>query len=114
MGSPARIRLQALAPSLNQNTLNVLAEMYDGEPLFGTESRDPIALDSITRISAEQGAVLRQLMIDNSVSRSLEIGFAYGFSTLWMLDALRSSSDAMHVAIDPFEKSQWSGVGLYQ
>jgi predicted O-methyltransferase YrrM len=67
-----------------------------------------------TRISPEQGAMLRQLMIDNSVSRSLEVGFAYGFSTLWMLDALRKHPEALHVAIDPFEKIQWHGIGLNQ
>ena len=54
-------------------------------------------------------------MIDSSASRSLEVGFAYGFSTLWMLDALRKHREAaVHVAIDPFEKSLWHGIGLNQ
>jgi predicted O-methyltransferase YrrM len=89
VGSSARARFQALAPSLDKNTLNALADMYGGKALLGTESENPIALDEATRISPEQGATLRQLMMDNSASRSLEVGFAYGFSTLWMLDALR-------------------------
>src|ERR1700730_4883557 len=114
MGPSARTRLQALAPSLHQNTLNALADMYDGKSLLGTESENPIALDRDTRVSPEQGAVLRQLMIDNSASRSLEVGFAYGFSTLWMLDALRKHPETLHVAIDPFEKTHWHGVGLNQ
>jgi predicted O-methyltransferase YrrM len=114
MGSSTRTRLQALAPSLDQNTLNALSDLYDGKALLGTESENPIVLDKITRISPEQGAMLRQLMMDNSVSRSLEVGFAYGFSTLWMLDALRKYPEAVHVAVDPFEKSQWNGIGLNQ
>jgi len=53
-------------------------------------------------------------MRTHSTERSLEIGFAYGFSTVWMLDALRSRSNSLHISIDPFEKSQWGGIGLYQ
>jgi hypothetical protein len=41
MGSSGRTRLQALAPSLDQNTLNALADMYDGKALLGTESENP-------------------------------------------------------------------------
>jgi predicted O-methyltransferase YrrM len=114
MESSARTRLQTLAPSLDQNTLHALADMYDGKALLGTESEKPIAVDKTTRVSPEQGAMLRRLMLDNSASRSLEVGFAYGFSTLWMLDALRSVPEALHVAIDPFEKSLWHGIGLNQ
>ena len=114
MESSSRIRLQALAPSLDQNTLNALADMYDGKTLLGTESENPIAIRIEVGASPEKGAILRQLMIDNSASRSLEVGFAYGFSTLWMLDALRKRPEAVHVAIDPFQKSQWHGIGLNQ
>jgi predicted O-methyltransferase YrrM len=113
-GSDTRTRLKALAPTLDPNTLITLAEMYDAEVLLGTESENPIAIDKTTRISLEQGATLRQLMMDSSASRSLEVGFAYGFSTLWMLDALRKQPKALHVAIDPFEKSRYHGIGLKQ
>jgi predicted O-methyltransferase YrrM len=50
----------------------------------------------------------------NSVKRSLEIGFAFGFSTIWMLDALRSRSDSQHIAVDLLEKTLWHGIGLTQ
>jgi predicted O-methyltransferase YrrM len=114
MRASARTRLQALAPSLHPNTLDALADMYDGKPLLGTESEDPIALDKTTRVSPEQGAELRKLMIKTSSSRSLEVGFAYGFSTLWMLDALRKKPNALHVVVDPYEKVHWRGIGLRQ
>jgi predicted O-methyltransferase YrrM len=113
-GYDAITQLKALAPTLDPNTLTTLAEMYDADALLGTVSEHPITLDKNTRISPEQGATLRRLMMDSSASRSLEVGFAYGFSTLWMLDALRKQPKAVHVAIDPFEKSQWHGIGLKQ
>jgi predicted O-methyltransferase YrrM len=114
MESLTKTRIQSLAPSLDPRTLNVLVDMYDGSSLLGTESKTPIPIEKATRIGPEHGATLRQLMIDSSTSRSLEVGFAYGFSTLWMLDALRSKLNGMHIAIDPFEKSAWHGIGLKQ
>ncbi|HXW72724.1 MAG TPA: hypothetical protein VEK34_15080 [Methylocella sp.] len=62
----------------------------------------------------EQGATMNWLMRSHAVNRSLEIGFAYGFSTIWMLDGLRPRRNALHVAIDPYELSLWHGVGLAQ
>jgi predicted O-methyltransferase YrrM len=53
-------------------------------------------------------------MRTHSTELSLEIGLAYGFSVIWMLDALRSRNSSLHVSIDPFEKSRWGGIGLYQ
>ena len=88
--------------------------MYGRGELRGTESDKPIAIDKITKISIEQGAMLNKLMRDHSVERSLEIGLAYGFSTVWMLDALCSLKEAEHIAIDPFQKKHWHGIGLAQ
>jgi predicted O-methyltransferase YrrM len=88
--------------------------MYEATELRGTESNSPIAIDGMTMISIEQGAVLHGLVRDNGVTRSLEIGFAHGYSTVWILDALHQREGAAHTAIDPFEKSMWHGIGLVQ
>ena len=112
MESVTKSQLQSLAPSLDPRSLNVLAEMYEAKSLCGTESGDPILINEKARITPNQGASIRELMINNSVSRSLEVGFAYGFSTIWILDALRGKPNGRHIAIDPFEKSSWHGIGL--
>jgi predicted O-methyltransferase YrrM len=57
---------------------------------------------------------MHDLMREHSVKQSLEVGMAYGFSTVWMLDALRSQADSLHIAIDPFQKTGWHGIGLAQ
>jgi predicted O-methyltransferase YrrM len=88
--------------------------MYSSDRLQGSESDKPIPLDGISAISLKQGAMINELMRTYSTERSLEIGFAYGFSTIWMLDALRSRNTSLHISIDPFEKSHYGGIGLYQ
>jgi predicted O-methyltransferase YrrM len=57
---------------------------------------------------------MNRLMVENAVTRSLEVGFAYGFSSVWMMDALAGRADAHHTAIDPFQDTDWGGVGLAQ
>jgi predicted O-methyltransferase YrrM len=99
---------------LNKDTVDLLAEMYRADTLYGTQSDQPVTLNKVPRILIEQGAMMNWLMRSYSVKRSLEIGFAYGFSTIWMLDALRPRRNALHVAVDPYELSLWHGVGLTQ
>jgi predicted O-methyltransferase YrrM len=115
-GKRSRIsdELKRCAPNLHQATIDVLLDMYSFDKLQGTESDKPIAIDENVRISVEQGAMINQLMRTHSTELSLEIGFYYGFSTIWMLDALRSRNNSLHVSIDPFEKSHAGGIGLYQ
>lgn len=100
--------------NLSDSALQVLRDMYGGGELWGTDPASPHRPDGITRISIAQGAALHKLVRDSKVSRSLEIGFAYGYSTVWILDALRKRDDAVHHAIDPFEATLWHGIGLVQ
>jgi predicted O-methyltransferase YrrM len=109
-----RLRLAHEAPQLSPKALEILADMYSLGCLEGTESELPVALKAGTRITIGQGAGLHKLVRDNGVRKSLEIGFAYGFSTIWIIDGLSGRADSSHVAVDPFEKSQWGGVGLRQ
>ena len=91
-----------------------MAEMYSASQLRGTEGDQPINLVSITRISIAQGAQINRIIRQSEIIKSLEIGFAYGFSTVWILDALRSRIGSRHIAIDPFEITLFCGIGLEQ
>jgi hypothetical protein len=42
----------------------------------------------------------------------IEIGLAYGYSTIYILAALKANGRGHHVAIDPFQVSSWCGVGI--
>jgi predicted O-methyltransferase YrrM len=88
--------------------------MYGARSLAGTEGPEPFPLTPGVRVTIANGAELHRLIRSCGFRRSLEIGFAYGFSTIWLLDALSAQAGAHHVAVDPFQRSQWHGVGLHQ
>lgn len=90
----------------------VLREMYSAGALPGAPHGEPVAIDQDTRISAHQGAELHRLVSTAGAKSCLEVGLAYGYSTVWILDALSRTPDTSHVAIDPFQLSRWGGVGL--
>jgi predicted O-methyltransferase YrrM len=100
--------------ALHPTTRTVLQDMYSADKLFGTESAEPLPLDGISTTHFYQGAEIHALMRHRSTKRSLEVGMAYGFSTVWMIDALRDRADSLHIAIDPFEKTHFRGIGLAQ
>ncbi|MDX1531538.1 MAG: class I SAM-dependent methyltransferase [Rhodothermales bacterium] len=45
-------------------------------------------------------------------ARTLEIGLAYGVSTLFICQALRDNGAGAHTAIDPLEASEYHSIGL--
>lgn len=88
----------------------ILDEMYSATKLKGADGL--VEIDSITRIDKTAGSELNRLVRENETTKSLEIGLAYGFSTIWIMDAL--SPDGSHIALDPFQSSYWHGVGATQ
>jgi predicted O-methyltransferase YrrM len=43
---------------------------------------------------------------------TLEIGCAYGFSTVFFLAAIAKNGAGSHTAIDPFQRTDWHGIGV--
>lgn len=101
---------QMLSPVL-QPFRGALFSIHRGEAQTGCDG-SLHQLDENTRISVEQGLLIHDLIIERGAKRTLEIGMAYGFSTLYMLAALAANGRGIHTAIDPFQKSDWGGVGL--
>jgi predicted O-methyltransferase YrrM len=88
----------------------ILTEMYTAPKLEGADG--PVEIDPITRIDKTAGSELNRLVRQSATKKSLEIGLAYGFSTIWIMDALASGGS--HIALDPFQSSYWHGVGATQ
>lgn len=84
-----------------------LRSMYRGEPQLGSDGRIH-QLHAATKISIEEGLWLYRLCRDTKPQQTMEIGCAYGFSTLYLL----AGGTASHIAIDPHENSSWSGIGV--
>jgi predicted O-methyltransferase YrrM len=60
-----------------------------------------------------EGALLAEIVGLVDPSTSLEIGMAYGISTLHVCEALSAlGHPARHIVMDPFQSTQWRGIGL--
>lgn len=60
-----------------------------------------------------EGHLLSKVVDFVRPTTSLEVGFAYGVSTLYICQALaRVGNPARHIVVDPFQLSQWKGIGL--
>lgn len=86
-----------------------LGALYSRQPQAGEDGQlQPI--DATTRIKPEEGLELLRLARDLQAGALLEIGLAYGFSTQFLLASLVPRGGRL-VALDPFQSSDWHGVG---
>jgi predicted O-methyltransferase YrrM len=49
---------------------------------------------------------------DGQIKRTLEVGCAYGLSSLFICSALKDRPGAHHTIIDPFQISDWDSAGI--
>ncbi len=65
-------------------------------------------------ITAEEGEALRGWVVREGAVRTIEIGLAYGFSALYICDALAAGGQAgaRHVVLDPFQPTRFANCGL--
>jgi predicted O-methyltransferase YrrM len=54
----------------------------------------------------------RLISSDSSITTTLEVGCAFGLSSLHICEALRSRPGASHTIIDPRQMDVWHGVGV--
>ncbi|HTT74735.1 MAG TPA: class I SAM-dependent methyltransferase [Candidatus Binataceae bacterium] len=67
-----------------------------------------------TSVTAERGKFIGDLCRTEHAARALEIGMAWGLSTLFILAALaeNGAGPGAHAVTDPFQFSRWHGAGL--
>jgi predicted O-methyltransferase YrrM len=66
-----------------------------------------------SEIDPAEGEFIHQIISqDTNVSKTLEVGCAYGLSSLHICDALKSRPNPQHTIVDPFQYSDWGGVGI--
>jgi len=87
-----------------------LLSMYASEPQIGSDGKTH-TMHPTTRISREQGMWIYSLCRAMKPKTTLEIGMAYGFSSIYFLAAIHDNGAGFHTAVDPFQDSDWHGVG---
>jgi predicted O-methyltransferase YrrM len=58
------------------------------------------------------GRLFQQLIKEHNFNQTLEIGMAYGLSSMFICQAHQDKGLGSHIAIDPFQSSEWKSVGL--
>jgi predicted O-methyltransferase YrrM len=94
-----------------EKTRTKLESMFKIENQLGSDGI-PHEIDGITKVSFSQGSVLAALHNSIKPSLSIEIGLAYGYSALFILDSMFENNYGKHVAIDPYEVTDYHGIGL--
>jgi predicted O-methyltransferase YrrM len=99
-----------LLASLPAAPREALLALYARQPQSGDDGCvHPI--DATTRIAIEEGLELMRLVTQVGAQAVLEVGLAYGFSAQFLLAALEQQGGGQLVAIDPFQGSDWHGIG---
>lgn len=96
---------------LKEESINpLLEEIYDSGVVYD-ENNEPIRC--IAGITGRTGRLLQWLILDYKLTKTLEIGLAYGISALHICSAhLKNGLNGSHTAIDPFQSFEWKSIGL--
>ncbi|MEN7546410.1 class I SAM-dependent methyltransferase [Rapidithrix thailandica] len=89
--------------------MHTLLEKIFASKAFVNSNNELVEVHSET--SQYQCEFLQKIIIDNHFSQSIEIGFAYGISTLAILEVV-SKNAGRHFVIDKFQHSGWGDNGL--
>ena len=88
----------------------VLERLYrENEVVHRDGRRRPL---SPPAVAPARGEYLFRLVRERRPALTLEIGFAYGVSTLFIVEALRQNGQGRHIVIDPLEHTRFDGLGL--
>lgn len=76
-----------------------------------SDGKETLPLTSF--MDEREGDLISKVVESVRPTTSLEVGFAYGVSTLFVCEALaKIGKPAKHVVVDPFQFSEWRGIGL--
>lgn len=63
-------------------------------------------------INPEAGQRIASTIRERGYRRTLEVGCAYGLSSLYICKGLSHAQDPSHTSIDAFQTEQWHGIGV--
>lgn len=89
---------------------SLLNDIYSSREVF-TLKGEKLELNS--EVSREEGDFLRSIIeTDQTILRTLEVGCAYGVSSLHICSALMGRDASSHTIIDAFQKTWWKSIGI--
>lgn len=84
-----------------------------GEGSDRTSLRHPEFPEKLSHVSRATGELLQRAIREVRPEVSLEIGLAFGVSTLFICEALQElAAPGVHIVLDPYQHGKWRGLGL--
>lgn len=77
------------------------------------QARDGSVVPLDSEISMAEGIALQGFIHARRPRVTLEVGCAFGVSTLFICEALADVGGQKHIVIDPHQEHGWKGLGLY-
>lgn len=91
--------------------MNNIIKEIEREGIVRDEEGNEYKLNS--HIDKVEGNVLFKLIdSDPTITKTLEVGCAYGISSLYICSAISERDSKSHTIIDPFQYEHWHGVGI--
>jgi len=88
---------------------NVLKQIYANNVV---ETVDGTKIKLEDNIPMGEGLFLQDIINSLKPANSLEVGFAYGTSTLFICESLEMVNAKKHLLIDPYQRTLWKGIGI--
>jgi predicted O-methyltransferase YrrM len=97
----------------SRRTRQVIEPLYREEMVVARSDGSPHRLFPVG-VGAAEGTALRGWVRRESAARTIEVGFGYGLSTLFILEGLLANghADARHVVLDPNQSRRFADCGL--
>ncbi len=98
-------------PAARVTPQDLLAQIYQRREVTDAAGRSHRLHSEVT---PDEGELISSMITQNGFTQTLEIGCAYGLSSLHVSGALRGRPGAHHTIIDPGQFTEWHGVGVHQ
>ncbi len=66
-----------------------------------------------SNLDRKESDFLRSLVRKHQPKQTIEVGCAFGISSLSICEELKSIEGARHTSLDPFQRTQWHDIGRY-
>lgn len=88
----------------------IIEKIFETEAVVGRSGKVHPLRGGIDR---QEGEFLYDLIQDDpNIHKTLEIGCAFGISSLYICDALMNRANASHTIIDPHQSGMWDAAGI--
>lgn len=65
-----------------------------------------------SNLDEKEGEFLKKIIRENKPKNTIEVGCAYGISSLFICSELEKNKNVSHTIIDPFQSSDWKNIGI--